>query len=170
MQKSTMHTNKQVKTISTNFDFSKVPSWYVLCTNKDCPLKADCLRFLAGSHAPDDLEYANCIMPKALKDGKCRWFDKITVEVWAAGFTHLYDQVMKDDYTEMRKTITSYLHGAKMYYEYKRGERALSEQDQQWIKDFVKSYGYDWEVEFDRYYEDYVYHFKPLEESRKRSK
>ena len=164
-----MKINKTVKPISPNFDFSKVPSWYVLCTNKECPLKDNCLRFLAGSHAPDDLEYANCIMPKTLKDGKCRWFDKITIEVWAAGFTHLYDGVLKEDYTEMRKTITSYLHGAKMYYEYKRGERALSEKDQQWIKDFVKSYGYDREVEFDRYFEDYVYQFKPETESGKRS-
>jgi hypothetical protein len=41
-----------------------------------------------------------------------------------------------------------------------RGERALSPEDQQWIRDYVKSFGYDWEVEFDRYFKDYVYHHK----------
>jgi hypothetical protein len=165
-----MKTNKTVTTISANFDFSKVPSWYVLCTNKECPLKSECMRFMAGSYAPDDFEYATCIMPKTLKDGKCRWFDKITIEVWAAGFTRLYDRVLKSDYTEMRKAITRYLHGAKMYYEYKRGERVLSAKQQQWIRDFVKSYGYDWEVEFDRYFEDYVYQSKPSMESEKYSR
>ena len=120
-----MDSNK-ITPVSNDFDFSKVPSWYVLCTNNDCPLKAECLRHLA-------METARCVMPKMLKDGKCRWFDKITINVWAAGFTHLYDKVMKKDYTTMRKTITNYLHGARIYYEYKRGERALSPKEQQWI-------------------------------------
>jgi hypothetical protein len=69
---------------------------------------------------------------------------------------------MTKDYTTMRKTITRYLHGAKMYYEYMRGERPLSPEQQQWIKDYVKSLGYDWEVEFDGYFEAYVYHHLAL--------
>ena len=165
-----MEKKKTVKPINPYFDFSKVPLWYVLCTNKDCPMKADCLRFLAASHVPDEQECATCVLPNALKDGQCRWFDKITIDVWAAGFSHLYDQVMKKDYTSMRKTITDYLHGAKMYYEYKRGERVLSSEDQQWIRDLVKSYGYDWEVKFDRYFEDYVFRFEPLSDVRSGSK
>ena len=97
-------------------------------------------------------------MPKVLKDGKCRWYDRRKVVVWASGFAHLYDCVMKKDYTSMRKGITSYLHGPKTYYEYMRGERPLSPEQQQWIQDFVKSFGYEWEVPFDRYFEAYEYH------------
>ena len=117
---------------------------------------------MAGKNAPDNLEIASCVMPKTLKNGDCRWFDKITIDVWAAGFSHLYDKVMKKDYTTMRKAITNYLHGAKIYYEYKRGERALSPDEQQWIRDYVKSMGYDWEVEFDSFFEDYMYHHLTL--------
>ena len=152
-----MEINKTVTLISQDFDFSRVPSWYVLCTNNDCPLKDDCMRFLAGKNAPEDLEIAKCIMPKMLKNGKCRWFDMITTEVRAAGFSHLFDKVMKKDYTVMRKTLTNYLHGVRIYYEYKRGERSLSPKEQQWIQDYVKSMGYDWEVEFDKYDENYVF-------------
>lgn len=115
------------------------------------------MRFLAGKNAPEDLEIAKCIMPKMLKNGKCRWFDMITTEVRAAGFSHLFDKVMKKDYTVMRKTLTNYLHGVRIYYEYKRGERFLSPKEQQWIQDYVKSMGYDWEVEFDKYDENYVF-------------
>lgn len=157
-----MNNEKTTAAISQNFDFSKVPSWYVLCTNDACPLKTDCLRHLAGQHATDSLEIATCVMPRTLKNGQCRWFDKTTTEVYAAGFSHLYDQVMKKDYTTMRKTITRYLHGTRIYYEYMRGERGLTPQEQQWIKDYVKSFGYEWEVTFDRYYEDYVYHHLSL--------
>lgn len=45
-----------------------------------------------------------------------------------------------------------------MYYEYMRGERSLSPEQQEWINNYVKSYGYDWEIPYDRYYEGYEYH------------
>ena len=82
--------------------------------------------------------------------------------VWAAGFSHLFDCVMKKDFTSMRKGLTSYLHGVKFYYEYKRGDRPLSPEQQQWIRKFVKSYGYEWEVPFDSFYEAYEYHHLAL--------
>jgi hypothetical protein len=155
-----MENNKEITPLSQEFDFSKVPSWYVLCTNSECPLRANCLRYLAGTNAPDNMELARCVMPKTLKNGECRWFDQITVGVWAAGFSHLFDKVLKKDYTVMRLAITTYLHGTRIYYEYKRGERVLSPAEQQWIRDYVRSLGYDWEVEFDKYFEDYIYHQK----------
>jgi len=153
-----MDTKKEIKPLSRLFDFSAVPSWYVLCTNTLCPFQGSCLRFLAAQNAPEDLETAVCVMPKTQRDNKCRWFDKRNVVVMAAGFEHLYDYVMKKDYTSMRKGITAYLHGVKPYYEYKRGERSLSPEQQEWIKNFVVSYGYEWEVVFDRYYESYEFH------------
>jgi hypothetical protein len=157
-----MENNKEIKPLADAFDFSAVPSWYVLCTNSQCPLRDVCLRFMAGENAPESMEVATCVMPKTLKDGNCRWYDKKTVLVYAAGFSHLYDRVMKKDYTSMRKAITQYLHGAKLYYEYMRGERPLSPKQQQWIRNYVKSRGYDWEVEFDSYFEGYVYHHLAL--------
>lgn len=45
-----------------------------------------------------------------------------------------------------------------MYYEYKDGKRALNPEQQQWIRDFVKSQGYDWEVKFDKFFEQYEFH------------
>lgn len=147
--------------ISQEFDFKTVPSWYVLCTNNACPLRQDCMRFHAGFHAPDSLESAHCVMPNTLKDGRCRWFDLKMIVVNAYGFSHLYDQVLKRDYTSMRKSITNYLHGTKMYYEYKRGERPLSPEQQQQIQLIVNNFGYDWEVVFDRYAEAYKYGIAP---------
>ena len=67
--------NKEIAPVCNDFDFSRVPSWYVLCTNNDYP---------------------------------------------------------------------------------------LSPEEQQWIRNYVKSFGYDWEVEFDRYFEDYVYHHQEI--------
>ena len=157
-----MDSNKDIKPLKRQFDFTDVPSWYVLCTNNQCPMQTSCLRFLAAQNAPDHLEIATCVMPKTLKGGQCRCYDKRTVVVWAAGFSRLYDCVMKKDYTAMRKGLTRYLHGVKFYYEYKRGDRPLSPEQQQWIRNFVKSYGYEWEVPFDSYFEAYAYHHLAL--------
>ena len=120
------------------------PSKAVACAIR--LLQGSCLRYQVASRAPESMETATCVMPKVLKDGKCRWYDRRKVVVWASGFAHLYDCVMKKDYTSMRKGITSYLHGPKTYYEYMRGERPLSPEQQQWIQDFVKSFGYEWEL------------------------
>lgn len=157
-----MDSNKEIRPLKRQFDFADVPQWYVLCTNNQCPMQTSCLRFMAAQNAPDNLELARCVMPKMLKGGKCRWYDKRSVVVWALGFSSLFDRVMKKDFTPMRKAITRYLHGVKFYYEYKRGDRPLSPEQQQWIRNFVKSYGYEWEVPFDSYYEDYAYHHLAL--------
>lgn len=153
-----MEINDYVTRLNGEFDYSQVPSWYTICTNGNCPLCQSCMRYLAGSHAPESLETAVCVMPHMAKDGRCRLYDKKTVVVMAAGFTTLYDQVSKADYTRMRKAITKYLHGAKMYYEYKDGRRALNPEQQKWIKDYVSSQGYDFEVKFDGFFEAYVFH------------
>ena len=153
-----METKIEINRLNTEFDFSLVPSWYAICTNGNCPFKQDCLRYLAGSNAPESLDTALCVMPHMANDGNCRLFDKKNVVVMAAGFTTLYDQVLKKDYTSMRKAITRYLHGAKMYYEYKDGKRGLNPEQQKWIRNFVSSQGYDFEVKFDRFFEAYVFH------------
>lgn len=63
---------KQIKPINPVFDFSGVPSWYVLCNNNLCPLQSDCLRFQAAAQAPENLEVASCVMPKVQNGRVCR--------------------------------------------------------------------------------------------------
>ena len=43
-----MDSNKDIKPLKRQFDFADVPSWYVLCTNNQCPMQTSCLRFLAA--------------------------------------------------------------------------------------------------------------------------
>ena len=60
------------------------------------------------------------MLPTAEKDGQCRWHDPIKAVTMAEGFSDLYDKVLKDDYTPMRKRLTEYLRGPKQYYQYMR--------------------------------------------------
>jgi len=152
-----MDKDNEITRLGDKFDYSFVPSWYIICFNSSCPLKDNCLRYLTGLNTPTEMDHAHCVLPKAFGNGHCRWFDKKKVVVNVLGFRHLYDRVMKKDFTRMRKEITRYLHGVKFYYEYKDGKRPLSPEQQQWIRNYVKSCGYDWEVEFDCYFEAYVF-------------
>ena len=158
-----METNIEIKPLSEKFDFSEVPGWYVLCFNAGCPLHEGCLRYLAGANVPESMDTAKCVLPHRGRDGQCRWFDKTAVVTMASGFSHLYDKVLKADYTSMRKAITAYLRGTKQYYQYMRGERPLMPEQQDGIRKIVSSYGYDWEVPFDRFYRAYRFGTPPIE-------
>ena len=80
----------------------------------------------------------------------------------AEGFSGLYDKVLKDDYTPMRKQLTAFLRGPKQYYQYMRGERPLSPAQQQGVRRIVSSFGYDWEVPFERYFQAYRFGNPPV--------
>ena len=157
-----MEKTNDINSFDDEFDYSAVPGWYTLCFNADCPLRGNCMRFFTGTHAPESQETCRCVLPHTQKNGQCRWFDKIEVMTMAEGFTHLYDKVLKSDYTTMRKSLTALLIGPKQYYQYLRGERPLTPNQQNAIRQIVSSFGYDWEVPFERYYKSYRFGNPPL--------
>lgn len=77
----------------------------------------------------------------------------------AWGFSHLYDQVLKIHYADIKDDITHSLRGRSNYYRYNNGERMLSEEQQKKIANIFRRYGYDREPEFDHYEEYLVFPF-----------
>ena len=92
--------NKELK-------WKNVPSDWALCYNQNCPMHERCLRWQAAQLAPEELTVCRCVMPQALKDGQCPHFATTEKVRMARGFMHLYDKVLKDDYTSLRKALTS---------------------------------------------------------------
>lgn len=131
------------------FVFDFVPSYWAICFNESCPLAEQCQRKLAGDHAPATLKVATCITPRALNNGKCAAFHPIKTVTMARGFSQIFKPVLKRHFTPMRKALTDYLHGKKMYYEYRRGERLLSPEQQAWINDLFSRFSYPTPVTFD---------------------
>ena len=131
------------------FDFDAVPYNWAICFNNDCPLAEQCQRKLAGDHTPASLKVTTCVTPRALKDGKCSEFFPIKVVTMACGFSQIFQPVLKLHFTSMRKSMTEYLHGKKMYYEYRKGERLLNPKQQAWINRLFEQYGYATPVTFD---------------------
>ena len=146
-----------MKNVELNWD--DVPKGWALCYNGECPMREECLRWQAGQAAPGDLSAAWCVTPRALKGGGCLHFVAPEKVMVAYGFSSIYDRVLKADFTALRKQMTSMLSGKRYYYEYKRGERPLSPQQQEQIRGLFAKYGYADAVRFDRYEEKFVFPF-----------
>ena len=131
-------------------EWGMVPAGWALCFNPDCPLRNACLRYQAGLLAPQDVTVARCVTPRAVASGQCVHFASMELQTLAYGFTTIYDRVLKKDFTALRKTMTSHLSGKRYYYEYMRGERPLSPEQQNWIRELFAGCGYADSVVFDR--------------------
>lgn len=137
--------------------WEEVPEGWVLCFNSDCKLRETCLRWQAGQLAPEDLTVAHCVTPKAMRSEPCAHFASVEKIRYARGFSKIYDKVLKSDYTPMRKEMTAMLSGKRYYYEYMRGERRLSPEQQEHIRQLFAKWGYADCVEFDSYEEGFVF-------------
>ena len=134
-----------------------VPEGWALCFNSDCKLKDTCLRWQAAQSAPENMTVAHCVTPIAWKGKVCAHFASAERVRYARGFSTIYDNVKKSDYTPMRKKMTGMLSGKRYYYEYMRGERRLSPEQQEYICQLFVEWGYADCVKFDKYEEDFVF-------------
>ena len=67
----------------------------------------------------------------------------------ATGFTHPGNRRMHQAFVVMRHLLTPYLHGNGVYYLYRNGQRWLSPQQQEDIRQMFRDAGYKDEVKFD---------------------
>lgn len=136
--------------------FYEVPAWWAVCQNRNCPLKEKCLRYHAGSIAPEGTSHQCIISQQTI--GDCRYFDELCTVRIAQGFMGIFNRVGAADARAMRRELMSYLGSATSkgtYYRYAHGERLLSPMQQAWISRLMQRYGYSPEVNFDCCWEDF---------------
>ena len=154
---SRLFNSNNIITMKNNYVFKlqDVPFNWAMCFNDNCDRKDGCMRHQAGSLAattdPKKYVKAQCVTPIAYKDGTCQMYAPVNVERQAWGFDHLYDQVLKTHFAEMKEEIVKHLRGMSNYYRYRNGELKLSEAQQQWIEQLFSRYGYTEPIEFDHY-------------------
>lgn len=97
-----------------------------------------------------------CVLPNAMKDGKCHFYQKAEKVRMAQGFASIYKNVKsREACTQIRYRLTGHLGSKGTYYRYKDGERLINPQLQQEIIDIVHQYAPGVEVHFDKTFEDY---------------
>ena len=142
--------------IKEKIDFSIVPHQYSMCLNSKCPKASTCLRQLAEQSATEDLQYWSIISPKHLATlkGACPYYRPDTKMRYAKGFVGILENLPH----KQMQAIVPYLMvalGRRTYYRVRKGERLLSESEQQMIRNIFKRHGINVALEFDAYIEDY---------------
>ena len=139
-------------------DFHDIPEWWPICPNSNCPLADQCLRHAAYLQVPPSVTSWSCVLPTAVKDGQCPFFEQYEKVTMARGFNKLYDQLHgRDNHHDVRMALTALFGSKGSYYRYKNGEKALTPQQQEAVLDIFSNRGIEGELRFDEY--DLVYNF-----------
>ena len=139
------------------FNFAFVPPTWALCFNDSCPIKKTCMRYFVGKNLPADQTNGPSVYPNALQKESCRHFVEKRIIRAAWGFSQLFLNVKRVDDTPLRNEIKQYLGGHGTYYRYMHGECTLSPQQQQWILNLFRRYGYTENLAFDNYTDRYAF-------------
>ena len=135
----------------------EIPRDWAICPNEKCPRSGECLRHQAYRVTDGKTTEWYCVLPQALQgDGSCAHYKPVERVTIAWGFVGINEMLRsRDARHDVRLQLTDYFGSRGSYYRARDGVRALSPEEQQYIRDLVARYGYDKGVEFDRYEEKF---------------
>ena len=107
------------------FESGEVPGIITYCFTELCPMKNNCIHYLASLYKNDDIKRGHAIFPNDLKNGKCEFFAPLRIVKMAWGFDKLFAEVKVKDAPLLRSEMRSYLGSKGQYYRYKLGQQKL---------------------------------------------
>jgi hypothetical protein len=138
------------------YDYEKIPEWWAMCPKSDCTMAETCLRHQVYLQVPQKYKLWRCVLPNAIEDGKCKFYQKAEKVTMAQGLASVYNNVQsRIARSQIRYALTAHLGSKGTYYRYKDGERLINPQLQQEIIDIVHQYAPHVEVSFDKTFEDF---------------
>lgn len=135
----------------------KAANGYTVCYVAGCPLSGQCLRSSVGKYYPSRLTVAKCVNPLHDNVGtdKCPLYRTGSKVQMACGMTRMFTD-------DMPKSVVSQVRGELMerykrttYFEYRKGNKLISPAMQADIRRLFRKAGWDGDVKFDSYVEDY---------------
>lgn len=137
-------------------NFPEVPLGYSVCLNQQCPKASTCLRRQAEINMPDSVTHWSFISLKHLAaiEGECRYYRPCQKIRLAKGFIGILNKLPHKQMLEIVGRLI-YSFKRRTYYRVRKGERPLSPDEQQIVRDILKRYGVNESWEFDSYYDSY---------------
>ena len=135
----------------------KAVSGYTVCFAAQCPLKERCLRWKVGQQMPDTKSSYHCVNPhyQDVATAHCPLFRQSEKVQFAQGMMHIFNADMPRRVEPYVRSNLIASHCKTYYYEYRNGERLISPAIQEEIRDLFREAGWNQEVHFDSYVEDY---------------
>ena len=135
----------------------KAVSGYTVCFAAQCPLKDRCLRWKVGQQMPDTKSSYHCVNPhyQDVATEHCPLYRQSEKVQFAQGMMHIFNADMPRRVEPYVRSNLIASHCKTYYYEYRNGERLISPAIQEEIRDLFREAGWNQEVHFDSYVEDY---------------
>lgn len=135
--------------------YEMLPPTWTFCFLDGCPKADECMRHLSGKYVPKTVTSGLSVFPTAMTNDGCGHFKQIRTMHVAYGFATIFDEVKSKDEKSIRDSIKSYLGSQKTYYRYHNGEKLLTPEQQRWIVNLFRQYGYTDNLKFDHYRDVY---------------
>ena len=135
----------------------KAVSGYTVCFAAQCPLKDRCLRWKVGQQMPDTKSSYHCVNPhyQDVATEHCPLFRQSEKVQFAQGMMHIFNADMPRRVEPYVRSNLISSHCKTYYYEYRNGDRLIPPAIQEEIRDLFREAGWNQEVHFDSYVEDY---------------
>ena len=135
----------------------KAADGYVVCFAEQCPKREQCLHWKVGQQMPDTKSVYSCVNPhfSGVGTDDCQLFRSSEKKRFAKGMKNIFND-------DMPKKVMPYVRQSikkkccqTYYYEYRNGERLIPPALQEYIRQAFREVGWNQEVEFDSYIEEY---------------
>ncbi|MBQ2949440.1 MAG: hypothetical protein IJE12_00105 [Prevotella sp.] len=133
--------------------YKSLPKHYLFCINDNCECSEQCLRRLAAKYGKSKDVFLQVLNPDMFGGKTCRYFKEKKIVKMAYGMKHSYDNVLANNIAPLRNAINSYF-GNGSYYKRRNGILPITPDEQEFISNTFKAYGYTDGVVFDRYVDE----------------
>jgi hypothetical protein len=132
-------------------NFENKPKNFVICYNSNCLLGDKCLRRAVSFEKNEEFSVMPAINAMKFNENNCEYFLENKRVKIAYGMTKSFEDVKAKDIAQIRKRLIQYF-GQTYYYERRKGNMPISPEEQEFIAELFKSYGY--EITFDEIREE----------------
>ena len=138
------------------FNYQSVPYNFAHCFNNQCPKAGKCLRNIAAQHCTNNYPTLRIINPACIPANAdtCPHFQTNAKIHVAWGIKDLLDNVPHKYVSLLKSQMLAYF-GRGKYYRFYRKECYLTPEDQAYIGQLFRRNGYEGELAFDSYSDEY---------------
>ena len=134
--------------------YTSLPAGYAVCQHADCPMAETCLPQIAYAELLAKEDILRVVNPsKCSKDAQCKYYRSNEPITYARGFAHFQKRMFPEQYDRFSMILIGKF-GRNAYYERRRGDTALTPEEQRIVLDALRKVGVTEEMKFESYEEN----------------
>lgn len=133
--------------------FKEVPKNYALCLRDDCACAKTCLHRLAYESQRTKSSHLWVINPGCcVPNTSCPYYRDSAPVIFARGFQGMQERMLPAQYRKFRELLLNHF-SMNVFYERRRGDFALTPEEQELVLQTLRQVGVTEDLPFDRYEE-----------------